>query len=80
MLKKLSGYLLDRKFRFTLYPDKLHIINYEEMLSVSDMEISILTSEGKVFVYGDNLALMKLIEGEALLSGKIKKIEVDFHD
>lgn len=80
MLKKLSGYLLDKKFRLTLYSDKLHVINYEEMLSVSDMEISVLTNEGKVFIYGENLALVKLMEGEALLSGKIKKIEVDFHD
>ncbi len=80
MLKKLSGYLLDNEFRLTLYPYKLHVINYEEILSVSDMEINILTNQGKIFVYGEKLTLVKLIEGEVLLSGKIKKIEVDFHD
>ena len=80
MLKNLSGYLLDNEFRLTLYPYKLHVINYKEILSVSDIEINILTNRGKVFIYGEGLTLIKLIEGEVLLSGKIKKIEVDFHD
>ena len=80
MLKKVSGYLIDKEFRLTLYTYKLHIVNYKEIISLSDDEVIIKTNNGKVLIYGENLTLIKLVEDEVLLSGKIKRIEVNFND
>ena len=80
MLRKVSGYLIDKEFRLTLYTYKLHIINYKEIISLSDDEVIIKTNNGKVLIYGEKLTLIKLVEDEVLLSGKIKRIEVDFND
>ncbi len=80
MIEKVSRYLIDKEFKLTLYTYKLHIVNYKEILSLTDQEVIIKTTKGKVLIYGENLTLIKLVEDEVLLSGKIKRIEVDFHD
>ena len=80
MIERVSRYLIDKEFKLTLDNHKLHVINYQEIISLNDNEIVLKTIEGKLLIYGDNLTLIKLVEDEVLLSGKIKRIEVDFHD
>ena len=80
MFSKLSNYIEDSEFKLTLYTNKLHVINYKEILSLTGGEVILDTIKGKVHIYGDNMSLLKLANEEVLLSGKIKKIEVDFND
>ncbi len=80
MFNKLSNYIEDSQFRLTLYDDKLHVINYKEIVSLTDSEVIINTLKGNVYIYGEKLSLLKLVESEVLISGNIKKIEVDFND
>ena len=80
MFSKLSSYIEDSEFRLTLYTNKLHIINYKEILSLTNGEVILDTIKGKVHILGENMSLLKLASEEVLLSGKIKKIEVDFND
>lgn len=79
MLEKITNFVIDKEFRLTLYNDKLHIINYKEILSLTDDNLIVSTLKGKIFITGSNLTLLKLIEKEVLISGKIKNIEVDFY-
>ena len=78
MFSKLSNYIEDSEFRLTLYTNKLHIINYKEILSLTSEEVILDTR--KIHIYGDDMSLLKLASEEVLLSGMIKKIEVDFND
>ena len=80
MFSKLSSYIEDSEFRLTLYTNKLHIINYKEILSLTSGEVILDTIKGKIHIYGEDMSLLKLASEEVLLSGKIKKIEVDFND
>ena len=80
MLEKITSFVVDKEFRLTLYDDKLHIINYREILSLTDDSLIVSTLKGKIFITGNNLTFLKLVEKEVLIAGKIKNIEVDFHD
>ena len=76
MLEKISNYVNDKEFRITLYNDKIHIINYKQIISLEDSYISILSNNKKVSITGTNLILNKLVDNEMLIKGNISKIEV----
>lgn len=76
MLDRLYEYVQDNQFRFTVYEDKLHVVNFKRILSLEDNYISVLSNNKKVTVTGKNFILTKLVEDELLITGDIIKIEV----
>ena len=76
MLEQIRNYVNDNEFRFTMYENKIHIINYKRIVSLEDTNISFHTSKTKISIYGKNLKLKKLIKEEMLVTGIITKIEV----
>lgn len=76
MFDRLSNYINDKEFRFTVYEEKIHITNYKRIISLEDNYISIQSTHKKVSIYGNNLVLNKLLDNEMLLTGNISKIEV----
>lgn len=78
MQKFIKDYILDNEFRLILFNDRLNIINYKELLEINNKEIVISNSNGRIYVYGNNLVLNKLLDKEILISGNILKIEVKY--
>ena len=76
MFNKINNYLEDNEFKFTVYEDKLHIINFQKIISLEDEYISILNKNNKITFQGTNYKLKKLLEDEMLVKGNITKIEV----
>lgn len=76
MLNKIYDYISDNEFRFTIYDNKIHIINYKKIISLEDNYISFLSSNKKIIIHGNNLLLKKLLDNELLLQGFITSIEV----
>ena len=76
MLNKIYDYISDNEFRFTIYDNKIHIINYKKIISLEDNYISFLSSNKKIIIHGNNLLLKKLLDNELLLQGSITNIEV----
>lgn len=76
MLKEINNYLNDNKFRFTVYDNSIHIINFTRLITLEEEYISFKTNNKKIEIYGNNLKLKKMIDNELLLSGTIIKIEV----
>ena len=76
MIKKINNYVNDTEFRLELYKDKLHINNFKKIISLEDNFISLLSNKNKIIIKGENLLLVKILDNELLINGKIKNIEV----
>ena len=76
MLKKICEYIKDNEFRFTVYNDKIHIINYDEIVNLSSDIVFIKVGRKNIKIIGDNLVLNKLLEKEVLIFGIVHNIEV----
>ena len=79
MLKRVYEYVKDDEFRFTIFSNRVHVMNYKKILSLKNEEIS-FKGEGKfILVKGNDLILNKLLDDEFLIVGNIQTIEV-FND
>lgn len=80
MLNRLKDYINDTEFRLTVFSDRIHVMNFLQIISLEDERISFLTTKGRVIIKGKNLCLNKLLDDEVLISGIIMNIEVDSGD
>ncbi len=62
--------------KITLTPNKLHIINYDEIKSFSDTKIIITYDKEKLVINGKGLITKKLMDSEILVEGVIISIEL----
>ena len=56
MIEKIYEYVNDNEFRFTVYDDKIHIINYKRIITLEDNNISFYSPNSKISIYGNKLA------------------------
>ena len=80
MLNRLKEYINDNEFRLTVFDDRVHVINFLNIVSLEEERISFITNKGRVIIKGKNLCLNKLLDDEVLISGTIMNIEVDFDE
>ena len=78
MLKDLREYILENEFKITILKNKINIVNYDRIINLTDDEVSLLSDNIKVKIYGNNLLLNKLLDREILLTGKISKVEFKY--
>lgn len=76
MFERINNYIQDNSFYFTVYDDKIHIINYKRIISLEDNYISLQTENKKINIIGKNFILKKLLKQEMVVEGMISKIEV----
>ena len=76
VLNSLNNFINDNTFRFTVYENMINIINYNKIISLEDNYISILSTNKKILIKGNNLVLKKLLDKEILIKGNISNIEV----
>lgn len=72
----ISNYINDKEFRFTVYNNKIHIINFNKIITLEDNYISLLSNKKKINIKGSSLVLLKLVDNELLVKGNISNIEV----
>lgn len=78
MFRRVYEYVKDEEFRFTIYSDRIHIINYEKINTLNSDYILIEGIDRRISIKGKNLVLNKLVEKEVLIIGEVNNIEV-FH-
>lgn len=76
MLERVDRFLNDREFRFTIYENKIHIINFKQIMTLEDNNVSFKSNKKIIHITGTNLVVRKLLEEEMLITGTISKIEV----
>lgn len=79
MIEKLRNYIKDDEFRLTILKNKIHVINYTDILSLDSKRISIQSDNNMYVIKGNNLVLNRLLNNEVLIEGFILSIEV-FYD
>lgn len=75
MFKDLENIIYDKKFKVTIFKNKININNYKEILIFEESQILVNTEEYLVKVKGENLTIICLLENELLIEGKIKTVE-----
>lgn len=75
LIDKIREYIKDDEFRLTIFKNQLHIINYMEILTLSNKQVSIDTGYNLIVIHGENLILNKLLDNEILITGKIYTVE-----
>ena len=77
MLNRVYEYVKDKEFRFTVYKNRVHIMNYKKIISLKNNYISI-EGDFSIKISGKNLVLNKLLDEEILIVGVIYSIEVNY--
>lgn len=76
MLEKISNFVNDKEFRFTIYENQIHIINYKKIISLEDDKIIIQGNQKIINIKGNNFKLEKLLNEELLCIGQVQRIEL----
>ena len=75
-MKKIKEYLDSNELEFNYKNKKLYIINYDEIILLTDSNIILLKDQKTISIKGTNLYFLKLLEKELLNQGIIKVIEL----
>ena len=76
MLERINNYINDQEFRYTIYENKIHILNFKRIISLENNSISFQGPKQKITIIGNNFIVSKLLNEEMLVMGTIEKIEV----
>ncbi len=76
MIENVRNYIKDNEFRFTIYPNRLYIINYTKIISLKDDQLIIKDHHKKYLFKGHNFTLNKLLDEEVLILGEVLSLEV----
>lgn len=76
MLEKISNFVNDKEFRFTIYENQIHIINYKKIISLEDDKIIIQGNQKIINIKGTHFKLEKLLNEELLCIGQVQRIEL----
>ena len=71
---KLDRYLVENEYKVTIKNDKVHIINYTEIVDFSSTKVVIKYNNGIMTINGLNLVVSKMLEEELLVTGKITSL------
>ena len=75
-LVKLRNYIMDNEFRMTFFENRIHIVNYQELISLGTEKIKIQSPHFQVVLLGENLTLSKLLDQEIMIHGKLIRMEI----
>jgi sporulation protein YqfC len=67
---------LEQEFKIIIYKNKINIINYEDISSITEDEIYLNYKEGLIKIKGKMLSINKMIDHEILISGEIKEVKL----
>lgn len=70
-------YFNDLDFRYTIFPEKLHIINFSKILALEENRVSILYGNKRIIFKGNDFILNKLLDNEVVISGEVLGVEVN---
>ena len=60
MFNRINNYINDKEFKFTVYENKIHIVNFNKIITLEDNYISLISQNKRRNIKGNNLILLKL--------------------
>lgn len=77
MIHSIVDYIKKEEFRVTIFLDRVHIVNYQEILSLEENRISVEYPNGRLVIKGNQLTVNRLLDKEILIFGKVLEIEMN---
>lgn len=77
MIHSIVDYIRKEEFRITIFLDRVHIVNYQEILSLEENRISVEYPNGRLVIKGNQLTVNRLLDKEILIFGKVLEIEMN---
>ena len=75
LFDKLDRYLIDNNHKVTIEKNRVHIINYIEIVDFSSDKVIVKYSDGLIILLGKDLVVAKMLDDELLIMGKLYSIE-----
>lgn len=75
LFDKLDRYLVDNEYKVTIEKDRVHIINYVEIVDFSSTRVIVKYRDGVTVLEGLNLVVSKMMDDELVIEGKLKSIQ-----
>lgn len=72
----ITRYIDDKKYKITIFDNRINIINYIEIKEFSSNKIIIKNNISNTTIYGKNLVITKMQDDELLITGDIKNIDL----
>ena len=76
MLRRVYEFVKDEEFRFTVFNNRIHVVNYKKINTLNSDYILIESDDRRVGIKGSNFVLNKMLDREILVIGNVKSIEV----
>ena len=76
MLRRVYEFVKDEEFRFTVFNNRIHVVNYKKINTLNSDYILIESDDRRIGIKGNNWALNKMLDREILVIGNVKSIEV----
>ena len=75
-IKDIRNYILEEKFQINLTPNYVDIVNYKDIGTIDNKNITIYYESGSIKITGSNMTVSKLLNKEILIIGNINNIEL----
>ena len=75
-MNSLREYVNSKKIKINYINNKLNVVNFDEIVILTDNKIILLKDNKDIVIKGNNLTLLKLLDNEILIGGEIKIIEL----
>ncbi|MBQ8892715.1 MAG: hypothetical protein IJ068_07640 [Bacilli bacterium] len=75
-MNNLREFINSKKLKINYIDNKLNIVNFDEIILLTDTKIILLKDTKTITIKGSDLSLLKLLDFEILIGGCIKIIEL----
>ena len=75
-MRRIKEYLNSSKLKMNYSDNKLNIVNYDEIVLLTEEKIILLKDKKQIIIKGSSLTLLKILDDEVLINGSIKIIEL----
>ena len=75
-MNNLREFISSKKLKINYIENKLNIVNFDEIVILTDNKIILLKDKKMITIKGSDLNLLKLMESEILIGGLVKIIEL----
>ena len=76
MINNIKSFLYDKDYFINVFGNYVYVFNYQDLNHFSDTQINLQLEKFKIIIMGQNLCIVKMMEKEILVQGKIEGIKL----
>ncbi len=76
-ISKIRNYIEDHEVHLDLFKNRVHVSNYDKILSLGEEKIVLIMDSKKVVLTGKGFSLNQMLEDELLIEGVLLKVEIE---